>query len=119
MLLQAWFSDLEAGFDQLHVSIFECIFNNSFVLIDRNRASRINDISSGFRVSVNAVDGSFDQLLLEMRKLSDILLCFLDLDGWISSNNSETGARGVEQAPIKLLENIWQLPSIIVGYDNI
>jgi len=68
-------------------------------------------------VSINAVDGSLDQLFLEMRKSLDVVLSALNLDLRLTGDNTETCARGIKKATIKLLENVRKLATIIVNYD--
>ena len=65
-LFETWFSHLEASLDQLDVSVLESILYDCFIFFNRDGTSGVNNVSTGFRVSIDAIYGCFDQLFLEM-----------------------------------------------------
>ena len=79
----------------------------------------LHNIAARLRVGIYAIDGRLNQFLLKVTKFAHVILCLLDLNAWITGDNTETRTWSIKQASIKLLENIRHLPSVIVGYNTI
>lgn len=70
-------------------------------------------------MGVDGVDCCLDQLFLKVTELLDIVLSLLDLDRWISADDTETSAGCIQKNTIILLEDLGDLPSVIVGNNSV
>ena len=60
--------EFKVSIHQMNVgSLSECVVDNRLVLVDGNRTSRIDQISARFRGWIDAVNGTQNELLLQMR----------------------------------------------------
>ena len=66
---------------------------------------------------INAVDGSLDELLLQVTQPLDVFLCAGDLDLGLTSDDSQASAWCVEEHAVELLKDGWQFATI-VGDDD-
>ena len=94
----------------------------------RGIKDNLHNVTSGLGVGINAIDSSLNHLLLQMTQFLNVSACLykdisiaitylLDLDLRVTTDNTETCARCVEEATIKLLEDGGHLATIVV-YNN-
>jgi hypothetical protein len=77
-LRETFLSEGQTSLNQLDVRpLVQCVLDDLLILLDRDRASRVDDITASFAVMINRIDSRQDQLLLQMRKLHEIRLSFI------------------------------------------
>ena len=70
---EAFFSKLQPGIHELDVGpLAESVVNDGFVLVDGDRTGGIDEVSTGFGFGADAVDGTEDQLLLEVGEEGEV-----------------------------------------------
>jgi len=70
---EAFFSKLQPRVDEFDVGPFtESVVNDGFVLVDGDGAGGIDEVSTGFGFGADAVDGTEDQLLLEVGEEGEV-----------------------------------------------
>lgn len=62
---EAWNTKGETSIDEFDVSTFQSKIDDSFVFLDGDGASRIDNVSTGRGFGVDRVDGSEDELFLD------------------------------------------------------
>jgi hypothetical protein len=77
-LRETFLSEGQPSLYQLDVRpLVQCVLDDLLILLDRDRASRVDDITASLAVMINRIDSRQDQLLLQMRKLHEIRLGFI------------------------------------------
>jgi hypothetical protein len=77
-LCEALLSEGQASLDQLNVRpLVQRVLDNLLILLNRDRASGVDNVTASLAVMIDRIDGRQDQLLLQMRKLHEIRLGFV------------------------------------------
>lgn len=80
-------TELESSLDELDVgSLSEGVVDNGLVLVNRDGAGRVDEVTSRRRVGVDRVDGAEDELLLEVGEQVEVSL------GLVAANDGEKAA---------------------------
>lgn len=67
------FSELQSSINELDVGTFaQCVVDNSFVFVNCDRTSRVNEIPASFGVGSDTVDCAEDELFLEVGEKSEV-----------------------------------------------
>lgn len=91
---ESFSTKLESSLDELDVGpLSEGVVNDSLVLVNRDGAGRVDEVTSRRRVGVDRVDGAEDELLLEVGEQVKVSL------GLDAANNEEKAADRCQRRP--------------------
>ena len=118
LLREAFDTEFQAGFHELHRPMIQGVLNHCFVLFDlrryrqvrlfvissssyQDRASRVDDVATGGRTFVDRIDRVEQQLTLSGETTLNVFLVLRAFHGGIFGDNTGTTARSVDETSIE------------------
>lgn len=77
----------------------------------------LHNVATSLRIGIDTVNSCKDQFFLQMAQLGHVLSRLLDLDLWISSDDTKAGAGSIKQHSVELVEHLGALATIL-AHDN-
>lgn len=117
---EAFLPEGEVGLDELDVGpALEGVLDDGLILLDCDGTGRVHDVAARLGVVGDGVDCGEDQLLLDVRQLHEVELRLVGLDAGVLGDDASARARGIEQDSVKAAHGLGELPSVVVGDDDV
>lgn len=95
---EAFLAEHEPRVNKLDIGpLGQGVLDDRLVLVDRDRAGRVDDEAASAGRVVCTVDGAEEELLLQVGESEEVALRLVCLDAWVLGDDAGAGAGGVEE----------------------